>query len=167
MRLRTAVAGAALAAICGTAVVSGASAAAAAAKPKTWTVEYSVGNERIFVTYEYPQPVKTEKTFPLVLSRSSAQGVVQRDLTKDLHVYRKVTTDSVSVLVLVPCPPHMRRHHCHHRLMLWPIARLHWKHLCLQTGFGGAARSVSRHHPENQLNRSARPARAEAAHQRQ
>jgi hypothetical protein len=141
MRFSSAVACLAIAAICGTAVVSGASAASAATKPKTWTVEYSVGDERIFVTYEYPNQIKTEKTFPLVLSRSSAQGVVERDLAKDLHVYRKVTTDSVSVLVLVPCAARRHHRHCHHHH--W----MRWTHVTLNTGFGGSARSVAHHFP--------------------
>lgn len=142
MRLSSAVACLAIAVICGTAVVSGASAASAAAKPKTWTVEYSVGDERIFVTYEYPHQIKTERTVPLVLSRSSEQGLVRRDLAKDLHVYRKVTTDSVSVLVLVPCAHRWHRHHrhCWHHWM-------RWTHVTLNTGFGGAARSVAHHFP--------------------
>jgi hypothetical protein len=145
MRLTTAAACAATAAICGTAVLSGASVASAAvaAKPKTSTVEYTVGDERIFITYQYP----AQKAVPLVLSPSSVRGLAQRDLIRDLRVDRKVAADSVSVLVLIPCPPHKHGHHCHHGWLMWPIARVHWKHLCVQTGFGGAARSVTHHFP--------------------
>jgi hypothetical protein len=144
MRLSSIVACAATAAICGTAVVSGASVASAAVKPKTWTVEYRSGDERIFVTYQYPDEIQTDKFVPLVLSRQTAQGLAQHDLLKDMRVDREVATDAISVLVLVPCAHHMRKH-CWHRRLL--IIRLHWKHLCLNTGFGGAAKSVAKHFP--------------------
>ena len=148
MRLRSAVASLAIAAICGTVVVSGASVASAATKPRVWTVEYRVGDERIFVTYQFPAELPRQKSVPLVLSQTSEQGLAQRDLVKDLRVYRKVTGDEISVLVLVPCTPRMH-HPCrkHPRALLWPIFRLHVKHPCLETGFGGAARSVAKHIP--------------------
>jgi len=144
------VASLATAAICGTVVVSGASVASAATKPSTWTVEYRVGDERIFVTYRFPDEIPTQRSVPLVLSQSTAQGLAGRDLIKDMRVYRKVAADAVTVLVLVPCPPHRHwHHHCRRHLsaLLWPIFRLHVKHPCLETGFGGAARSVAHHIP--------------------
>jgi hypothetical protein len=141
MKLSSIVACAVATASCATAVVlSGAPAAYAATKQRTWTVEYQVGNELIFVTYDYPQQSQKQLSVPLVLNQKSMSQVNQQVLTKDLRKYRVVPGDGVSVVVLMipPDPPKPR---------LRPFFRIRWRHVRLETGFGGMAGSVPNHHP--------------------
>jgi hypothetical protein len=144
MKLSSIVACAAATATCATAVVlSGAPAAYAATtaiKPRTWTVEYKLGNELIFVTYDYPQQTKKQLLIPLVLNQKTTSQVSQQALGRDIRKYQVLPGDSVSVMVLMipPAPPRQR---------LRPLFRIRWRHVRLETGFGGMASSVARHHP--------------------
>jgi hypothetical protein len=143
MKLSFAVACAAATATCATAVVlSGVPTASAATKPKSWTVEYEIPGELIFVTYQYPQHDAKKFFVPLVLNRSNTQHATQQDMTQALRSYEIVPGDGVSVVVMqlrpVACKPQPK---------LRPLFRIHWKHVRLETGFGGEASSVAKHHP--------------------
>ncbi len=143
MKLSFAVACAAATATCATAVVlSGVPAASAAIKPRTWTVEYQVPGELIFVTYQYPQHDAKKFFVPLVLNRSNTKHATQQMMTQALRSYEVVPGDGVSVVVMQqrPVPPKPQPR-------LRPLLRVHWRHVRLETGFGGMASSVAKHHP--------------------
>ena len=146
MRLSSALACAAAAVTCATALLlASSSAVSAATKPSTYTVEYKVGRELIFVTYSDQQTQQANTSVPLTLNRATMAQVGPRALANAMKTYTIVPDDAISVVVLLP-----RAAPARHRATLRPYhpwTRVPWHHVRLDTGFGGAARAVARHHP--------------------
>jgi hypothetical protein len=109
--------------------------------PTRWTVEYKVGGDVVFAAYDYPQQHPPKLSIPLTLNPATMKRVDPRDLARALLNYRIAPADTVNVMLFLPraAPPGKPR-----------LYRMRWLRTpVLETGFGGAARSVAKHFPKS------------------